>query len=319
MNEDAPQKQAPQQPPNRIRAANRRQLQDWATTLGAAGIPYAARQDEESLYLVTRRGMFDDAMEEIRLFEQENEGWPPQMPAEPAHIHLPGQSVYHVIFLTLIIFCFYRFGGFDSSSSIHLASTNKPGWLLQGEYWRPITSMTMHADLEHLLWNLLALALFLPAVGRQIGAGTAWFLALAAGAAANITNVQFQDPTFASLGASGAALAGLGLLVGLRFSIHFRQPHGSAIKWRPVAAGLALLGLFSHAPQVDLIGHFLGFLFGVLFGIGARGIPQRWVKSHLQDALFVIGIAVLLFAWSMLLQGDFPVSPPEPPLFDRRM
>jgi membrane associated rhomboid family serine protease len=242
-------------------------------------------------------------MEEIRLFELENEGWPPEPPAESPPVIIPGQSVYHIIFLGFLGVCYYRLGPFDPAFTIHEASSNTPGWFQAGEFWRPITAMTMHADLEHLMWNLLSLALLVPIVGREIGAGAAWFLAFAAGGLANIINVYFQDADFSSVGASGAALAALGILVGLRFSTHILQSGMPARWWRPVAAGLALLGLFSHSPRVDMIGHFLGFALGILFGIGARMIPARLAQSKIQDVLAVATMLLLLGSWVWLFRA----------------
>jgi len=86
----------------------------------------------------------------------------------------------------------------------------RPYWLLrQRQYWTPIGSVFVHADLPHLLFNSLTFWFFAFRLERLIGSGR--FLALyAVGIAASDLGTYFKhrnDPNYACLGASGAILA----------------------------------------------------------------------------------------------------------------
>jgi len=86
----------------------------------------------------------------------------------------------------------------------------RPYWLLpRRQYWTPIGSVFVHADLAHLLFNCLTFWFFAFRLERLIGSGR--FLALyAAGIVASDAGTYFKhrhDPNYASLGASGAILA----------------------------------------------------------------------------------------------------------------
>jgi membrane associated rhomboid family serine protease len=86
----------------------------------------------------------------------------------------------------------------------------RPYWLLRRrQYWTPIGSVFVHADLPHLLFNSLTFWFFAFRLEQLIGSGR--FLALyAVGIAASDAGTYFKhrnDPDYACLGASGAILA----------------------------------------------------------------------------------------------------------------
>ena len=58
----------------------------------------------------------------------------------------------------------------------------------QGEFWRTVTALTLHADIAHALSNSIAAALFLSAVFSIMGGGFGGALVLLAGAGGNLAN-----------------------------------------------------------------------------------------------------------------------------------
>ena len=86
----------------------------------------------------------------------------------------------------------------------------RPYWFLrQRQFWTPLGSVLVHADLGHLLFNALTFWAFAFPLERRIG--SARLLALyACGIAASDAGTWFRhrnDPEYACLGASGAILA----------------------------------------------------------------------------------------------------------------
>ncbi|HEY1899764.1 MAG TPA: rhomboid family intramembrane serine protease [Steroidobacteraceae bacterium] len=86
----------------------------------------------------------------------------------------------------------------------------RPYWLVRNsEYWRLISSGFVHANLSHLIFNLLTFYFFAFALERRIG--TAYFLVLyALGLLLSNLGTCYRhrnDPDYMSLGASGAISA----------------------------------------------------------------------------------------------------------------
>jgi membrane associated rhomboid family serine protease len=86
----------------------------------------------------------------------------------------------------------------------------RPYWFQRrGEYWTAITSGFVHADLTHLLFNMITFYFFAFKLERTIGPVRLLALYLVALALSNIGTWRKHrnDPDYASLGASGAISA----------------------------------------------------------------------------------------------------------------
>lgn len=100
-------------------------------------------------------------------------------------------------------------GLFAAPAIIRLAAF-RPYWLVRNaEYWRLISSGFVHANLSHLLFNLLTFYFFAFALERRIG--TRLFLALyVLGLLLSNFGTYFKhrdEPDYATVGASGAITA----------------------------------------------------------------------------------------------------------------
>ena len=143
------------------------------------------------------------------------------------------------------------------------------------EWWRAVTALTLHLDQEHLLGNLLFGVLAGIAAGRLLGPGIAWASILGAGVLANTVEMLIAPATHRAVGASTAVFAALGLLAGLAWrqsslTLRERRWHAAA----PLIAGICLLTLLgAGTAHVDVLGHALGFVFGV--GVG-------WLYARVQ-------------------------------------
>jgi rhomboid protease GluP len=171
------------------------------------------------------------------------------------------------------------------------------------EWWRALTALTLHLDQEHLLGNLLFGVFAGIAAGRLLGPGVAWASIVGAGALANYVEILIAPVTHRAVGASTAVFAALGLLAGLAWRQRLTLRERRWYRWAPLIAGICLLTLLgAGSAHVDVLGHALGFLFGV--GVGwlyARtGIP-RTRSPGLQIAAG-LGAALLVgVAWLFAL------------------
>ncbi len=160
-----------------------------------------------------------------------------------------------------------------------------------GEWWRPFTSLFLHADAGHLLGNVFIGGIFCVMVAQSVGAWRGWALILAAGTLGNALNAWLRFPAeFLSLGASTATFGAVGILVGTASVAAWRAR--SYREFRPVLVpvviGLILLGWYgtggesagTEGNNTDVAGHFAGWASGLLLGgATAAGIPGRPARS----------------------------------------
>jgi rhomboid protease GluP len=147
-----------------------------------------------------------------------------------------------------------------------------------GEWWRAVTALTLHLDQEHLLGNLLFGVFAGIAAGRLLGPGVAWASIVGAGSLANYVEILIAPSAHRAVGASTAVFAALGLLAGLAWRQRLTQRERHWYRWAPLIAGICLLTLLGAGnAHVDVLGHALGFVFGVGLGwLYARaGLPRN--------------------------------------------
>jgi rhomboid protease GluP len=264
-----------------------------ALVLESKGIPFELTALEGRWAVQVAPEEADAAREELLRYALER---PPARRGAPALIPFGGAgwgAAAYALVLILTAYC----AGIQAFGA---------DWLARGSldarsvaWWRPITALTLHLDQAHLLGNLLFGAGIGMLAGRAFGPGIAWASILAAGAAANCTDMLISPPTHRAVGASTAVFAALGLLVG------FAWRHGLALRDRfkyaygPLFGGLCLLALLGAGDEhVDVLGHALGFLSGMALGwwYSRRGIPRSRAPG-VQAAAGAAALALIVSAW----------------------
>lgn len=283
----------------------KRKAQLWALVLEARSVPCRAEQDEYGWHLYVPEKHFDQAMEELRLFEAENRNWPPAAPALAHPLAENTLSTLSVLFLMATFHNVTRldgvFWGRYSFDWIALGNAQAVK-IMDGEWWRLVTALTLHAGDVHLYSNLAIGGVFIIFLCHELGSGLAWSLILASGVLGNLVNAAVQSPGHSSVGASTAVFGTVGILGALSV---VRYRHYLQRRWLlPVAAALALLALLgTEGENTDLGAHLFGFLFGALFGLvtehylGKYGRPG-WMLNSL---LALAGISVVVSAWWVAL------------------
>jgi membrane associated rhomboid family serine protease len=182
------------------------------------------------------------------------------------------------------------------------------GKIMSGQWWRLVTALTLHADWQHLLGNLVIGGVFISRLCRDLRSGPAWLLLLMAGALGNLVNAWLQNPAHRAVGASTAIFGAVGLLAAISM-VRYRQNLRLRRRWTlPVAAALALLAMLGAGGEnTDIGAHLFGFLFGLPLGLGAELAVERWGRPGRRAngllALAAIGIVVSAW-WSALLWGS---------------
>ena len=206
------------------------------------------------------------------LLAYQNEQAAPVPVAPPAHEAFrfpPGWGVYGLWMGTLVLTFLWQS---VDPSLVGRAASSSTGFIGHGEWWRPFTALFLHADLGHLVGNLVSGLLFGTLVARSIGPLRAWALILACGTVGNaLTSALTWPEPFLSIGASTAVFGALGILSGLGFAgllrLRLRLPWAKITA--PVVAGVILLGWLgggSHGGNTDVLGHVFGFSAGLAAG-----------------------------------------------------
>jgi membrane associated rhomboid family serine protease len=173
------------------------------------------------------------------------------------------------------------------------------GLVRDGEWWRCITALTLHADLGHIVANSFFGAAFGLFVGRHLGSGFGWLLVLVSGALGNAMNAWLQPDEFRSIGASTATFAALGLGPAYVWRRGYFRGRGWRRNFMPVFAAIALLAYTGVGGEnTDVVAHFMGFAAGVGSGVLAATFDVRrlGVSGQYLAGMAATGLAAL--AWS---------------------
>lgn len=194
----------------------------------------------------------------------------------------------------LAIVGFAVYAGLRPAGSLVERGSADAARMLDGEWWRAATALTLHADLAHLIANAAALAVFLGAVARRLGPALATWLALAAGVAGNVATALVAGGGHVSIGASTAVFGALGTLSALQV------PRRRA--WLTLGVGVALLGFLGTGARADLFAHVFGFASGVTEGLAVRRMrPPR--RSPLQPIAALAAVTPIALAWWRAFAG----------------
>ncbi len=180
-----------------------------------------------------------------------------------------------MVWMAVLIGVFFQ--QWEDPSLVDRGASSSVGLFANGEWWRPFTALFLHADLSHLVGNLVGGAIFAALVAKTIGPWRGWLLILLCGTIGNLLNARLRFPDeFLSIGASTAVFAALGILSGVGVVETVRER--VRMPWlriaAPAVAGVVLLGWLGGGSdaQTDVMGHVLGFGSGLVAGaaVGTR-------------------------------------------------
>ena len=243
------------------------------------------------------------ARRELAEYEAEGDELPPMEPNVPEVVSgsgfLPG---YWCVLLAAYAFDKYRVLGFNWLE----AGRAHAKLVFQGEWWRMVTALTLHADGSHLLNNLVCGSLFGVLLAQEIGVGWAWLGMVLSGALGNGLNAWFHPPEHASIGASTGVFGVVGMLMGLQWRKPVAARASRLRRWAPPVIGAVFLGLLgTSGERTDVMAHLTGVVVGLVMGWVAGGAACR-SRLNLWGQRVPAGAALLILAatWWLALRGD---------------
>lgn len=283
-----------------VRDLDQRGAAELMLVLEAAGIEHRSVPGRRGLSLYVPVEHAQRAGEQLTRYARENAAAPAPKPP-PVMVGRGGLGVVvYAVVLMLVAVCVRQYAfGFDWLASGRMDA----GAVRDGEWWRAVTALTVHLDLDHLGGNLAFGGFFAYFVARYFGAGLGWLAIVMSGTLGNLINGYVQAADHRAIGASTAVFGALALLT----VNAWRHGFSTATSWRarfaPLVAGIALLAFTGTGGEnTDIVAHLTGFLAG--FGLGlviircdlvARGARLQtgagWAAAGLVAAAWLVALA----------------------------
>lgn len=286
------------------RAQRRRDAEQLALVLAAAGIACGLATDSGGIALYVNAADAPRAFDELEAYERESALVPPAAPA-PAVDH--GGLGAAIVFGAVLLF-FFGLQQRDWRTDWSALGAAQAGLIQDGAWWRTVTALTLHVDHSHLLGNLAAGLVFGLLVAQLLGAGLAWLAILLTGALGNALTASLQAPGHTAIGASTALFGALGIVAGFLRQRRVVPWRGGIRRWAPLSAGILLLVFLGFGGEnTDVGAHVAGFALGGLLGL----VLGRW-GHHLPQgprAQWLYGLAALglvAVAWLLALGSGQP-------------
>lgn len=226
---------------------------------------------------------------------------PAPIPKEPK-LHpraWTGSILYALVMMAVAYAAGRNWLGFDwlESGSLNGAIPSTHEW------WRVVTALTLHADVGHLVSNLLFGVILGYLASRALGSGIAWAGILVGAMMGNALDAMWMPAAQQAIGASTAVFAALGMLSAYAWVLETATNLRWAKRLGPLIAGIILLGfLGAGGERTDVVAHITGFASGCALGVVLGKIPERYFDSRaLQLVAGIVTLATIGGAWLLAL------------------
>jgi len=277
-----------------------RLARDRALVLTSQSIPFLQVNTGGLNRLLVEEHWAETALEELRRYEEENRGGRRKRVLPPAAPFARGGTLSAG--LVLVALALAQWNGLFGLDWV-AAGGSDAGAVRAGELARTATALTLHADIPHLVSNLVFGALFTYLVFHTLGAGVGGLALLATGMLGNLTNAWVHPPAHISIGASTAVFGAIGLLGGTEARARHLLREQGVRRFAPVGAVVFLLGYLGvgevqSTRSIDVLAHVFGLVWGIALGACLGALPRERIEAlGLQIACGTAALAVLAAAW----------------------
>jgi len=285
------------------RSGARAEAEQCALVLVAVGIDCQLVAAEHGFALRVAGPDAWRARRELARYAEENRRRPAP-PGPPGRAFLDGiDGAFAYCALLLFLYGAPRRDAF--SLDWWTAGVAHAGLIVNGEWWRTLTALGLHADLGHLASNLAFGSVLGLLLAQSLGVGLAWLAILLAGGLGNALAALVHSGDHTAIGASTAVFATLGMLAALSARHRILLGGSGLRRWAPLGAGAMLLAYLGFGGErTDIVGHVAGFLAGGALGAGLalgagrlpRGRRAQWAGGAGALALFAL-------AWILALRA----------------
>lgn len=272
--------------------------------LQARDIASEISQSDSGYALWVRTADAEAAIVELDLYIEENRNYVPRpaLKHPDYHTSFPGLIGYAAIIwfvaiaaeFSLLDANWYRAGRINTAS------------ILDGEWYRLATALTLHGDFGHIAANMtfgMAIGFF---AGRYFGYGLASLAIFLSGIAGNAMNTLMKGPGHFAIGASTAVFGALGLIGVYAWRLRLYPQQSWPQRWGPIVGALALLAYTGTGDEdTDIGAHFWGFAAGAGAGWLLALTHEKFPRGERAQRYYAAGaVAVLAGCWAIALMAD---------------
>jgi membrane associated rhomboid family serine protease len=271
------------------------QANTYGLVLDAYGLPYSTRISDSGWEIWVDETVRDRARELIEEYVAENQ----YLDLPDALETQPYQRTFTGIWASLILLaCMLAVNASDSMDIIVREYGASAYDIINGEIYRTVTALMLHASYPHLAGNMAGIAIFGTAVCSITGVGVGWLMILLTGILGNLINAALFRYGHISIGASTAVFGAIGILAAYQLARKIKVPGRRMKAWLPFAGGLALLGFLGVAQHADITAHLFGFIAGIGLGLLYALYLYRLLQTRHQIYCMVATIGIILLSWS---------------------
>lgn len=189
------------------------------------------------------------------------------------------------IILVVINAIFFLICTFSGEMLYNVGDISPNNFLGKGQYYRAVTAMFLHADITHIVNNMLLLAglgAMLEKETGHIGFLVLYLLSGLGGQAASLGyKILAEEWYVSSIGASGAVFGLVGVLLSMVLCRIKPMPN---VTWQRIVL-VVVYSLYSgiRAVNIDNAAHIGGFVSGFLLGL-LMCLFQRWCRYRNQNS-----------------------------------
>jgi rhomboid protease GluP len=282
----------------------KREAEDWALVLIAEGIP-------SRLHRVGRTFGLEVAPEAHTAACEILASWQIERAERARRIAIPvprGATTFEVatayVFALGLLAFHLGLEAANRTDAFRAIGRSQAALVLEGQWWRLVTALTLHADLPHVIGNTLFGGFFLAAVAGRLGIGFAVLAFVVSGTLGNFANALYYGSAHSSVGASTGVFGLVGVLAGLAAWRRHQMATPGRGAWVAFAAALGIVAMLgSGGPKVDFSAHLFGLAAGGITGLllatpfAGRSQPNKTSQILAMAA----AIAIILTAWARAL------------------
>ena len=274
---------------------------DWSLVLHSAAIPHRIEIREAAIVIVVEEAARTAALASLEAFDLES------LPVVRVPAPDLGPSPLGLALAVLIVALYVAVGTRrDGMGAVWFrAGSASAEAIVHGEWWRAVTALMLHADVLHLLGNVVGSLVFVSAVGRWLGVGLGGAVVLASAVTGNLLTAYVYRVRHVSVGASTATFAALGVVAGLQMVRRHRHRERGirGSPWLPLAAGLGLIVMIGSGERADLVAHLAGLGAGVVAGWLVAAIGVRVPGTAGQVGLAALTLGVIAASWLLAFRA----------------
>jgi len=214
-------------------------------------------------------------------------------------VHGAGRLTRILIGINVVVFILEitQAGGATNQHLLNMGALD-PQQVAQGEYWRLVTVMFLHASFLHIAFNMYALYILGPPVEEWFGEWRFLAIYLVSGFLGGVASYAFGPINEIGVGASGAIFG----LMGAWLIYNFRR-RDNPLAYSQMRIALILIGInmvFSFSVHgIDWRAHLGGLLGGIAAGFFAEGFGPRSTRN----AVTIIGMCALVLFGVVIAAG----------------